>query len=359
MEATKSTPDPFSPADAATLRLLDAAANRAREGLRVVEDYVRFVRDDRFLTRELKQLRHDLAAALARLPVAHFLTCRDTTADVGTSVKTAAEGWRTDAAAVAAASFKRLQEAFRSLAEFGKLINPQFPAEVEELRYRAYTLERAAHIAARSHDRLGHARLYVLIDGRETPEALDALASQLIAAGVHVIQLRDKRLADRELLDRARRLRALTRGSPALFIMNDRPDLAALAEADGVHVGQEELTVKDARQVVGPDALVGVSTHSLEQARQAVLDGADYLGLGPTFASGTKSFDRFPGIDFLRQAAAEIALPAFAIGGITVENLPQVLAAGIRRIAVGQSIVEAVDPSAAARAMLMRLVASV
>ncbi len=341
--------------DASTLRLLDAAANRAREGLRVVEDYARFVRDDRFLMRELKQLRHDLTAALARLPTAQWLACRDTVADVGTTVTTDAETSRRDPSAVAAASFKRLQEALRSLAEFGKLVDPQFSAELEQLRYRSYTLERAAHLAERSHARLGQARLYVLVDGRETLEQFEALAAQLIAAGVHVLQLRDKRLDDRDLLARARRLRELTRGTPTLFVINDRPDLAVLAEADGVHLGQEELTVKDARQIIGPDMLIGVSTHSMEQVRQAVLDGADYLGLGPTFPSGTKPFNRFPGLDFLREAAAEITLPAFAIGGITRENLREVLDTGIRRVAVGQVIVAAESPAQVARVMLATL----
>jgi thiamine-phosphate pyrophosphorylase len=93
-----------------------------------------------------------------------------------------------------------------------------------------------------------------------------------------------------------------------------------LCRADGVHVGQEELTIRDVRQIVGPEMLVGVSTHSIEQARQAVLDGASYLGCGPTFPSETKHFDHFPGLDFLRQVAAEISLPAFAIGGITLEH---------------------------------------
>jgi thiamine-phosphate pyrophosphorylase len=181
------------------------------------------------------------------------------------------------------------------------------------------------------------------------------LASQLLAAGVHVLQLRDKLLDDRELLARARRLRELTRGTDVLFIVNDRPDLAVLAEADGVHVGQDDLPLKDARKIVGPDMLIGVSTHSIEQARQAVLDGANYLGLGPTFPSGTKEFERFPGLDFLRRAAAEITLPAFAIGGITLGNLPQVLAAGIRRVAVGQAIVGAASPAEAARGMLAAL----
>jgi thiamine-phosphate pyrophosphorylase len=131
--------------------------------------------------------------------------------------------------------------------------------------------------------------------------------------------------------------------------------LAVLARADGVHVGQEELTVKDVRAMVGPDALVGVSTHSIEQARQAVLDGASYIGVGPTFPSGTKHFDEFPGPGLLRAVAAEIRLPAFAVGGITRDNLPDVLSAGFCRIAVGGAVTAASDPAAAARELLAAL----
>ena len=133
---------------------------------------------------------------------------------------------------------------------------------------------------------------------------------------------------------------AVDAGTATLLIINDRPDLAALAQADGVHVGQEELSVKDARSIVGPDVLIGVSAHSIEQARQAVLDGANYLGVGPTFPSGTKQFDHFPGVELLRAVAAEIRLPAFAIGGITRENLGQVKSAGFTRMAVSGAILE-------------------
>src|SRR5439155_18897564 len=119
--------------------------------------------------------------------------------------------------------------------------------------------------------------------------------------------------------------------------------------------GQDELSVKDTRQIVGPSMLIGVSTHSIEQARQAVLDGADYLGLGPTFPSGTKRFEQFPGLEFLRRAAAEITLPVFAIGGITAERLPEVLATGIHRVAVGQAIIAAAHPAEVARGMLAAL----
>ena len=137
--------------------------------------------------------------------------------------------------------------------------------------------------------------------------------------------------------------------------MNDRPDIAVLAEADGVHIGQDELTVSEARRIVGPERLIGVSTHTIEQARQAVLDGADYLGVGPTFPSGTKSFESFAGLEFIRQVAAEITLPWFAIGGIDAKNLATVLDAGASRIAVSGAILTATDPCAAAAELLTNL----
>jgi thiamine-phosphate pyrophosphorylase len=246
---------------------------------------------------------------------------------------------------VLAANFARLQESLRSLEEYGKLIDPALAAEMKQLRYRTYTLQRAVENTRSSLERLAAARLYVLIDGRASLDKFRRLAESLIAAGVGVLQLRDKQLDDRRLVERARLLCELTRGTDTFFIVNDRPDLAALSGADGVHVGQEELSVKDARTIVGPEALIGVSTHSIEQARRAVLDGANYIGVGPTFPSDTKSFVQFPGLDLLRAVAAEIRLPAFAIGGITLENLPQVLDTGIDRVAVSGAIVNDANPA--------------
>jgi len=344
---------------AAVLRILDASSNRAQEGIRVVEDYVRFVLDDRHLTELCKNLRHDLAAVLGHIPTEHRLAARETQADVGTGVTTSSEQSRGDLGDVLTANLVRLQQSLRSLEECGKLIDPDMAARLEQLRYRSYTLQRAVEITRRSLERLEDARLYVLIDGRSSLDEFRHLAESLVGApaeaGVHVFQLRDKRLDDRPLLERGRILRELTHRSNTLFIMNDRADLAALAHADGVHVGQEELSVKDARSIVGPEALVGVSTHSIEQARQAVLDGANYIGVGPTFPSGTKRFEQFPGLELLRAVAAEIRLPTFAIGGITEENLPEVLATGVHRVAVGGAIANADDPATVAQQMLATL----
>jgi thiamine-phosphate pyrophosphorylase len=338
------------------IRLVDASANRASEGLRVVEDCVRFVLDDRHLTELCKRLRHDLAAALAAVPFEQRLAARETQADVGTELTMPSERQRPDLESVLTANFLRLEESLRSLEELGKIIDPDMAAQIRHIRYQSYTLHRAVHITRSSRQRLQGVRLQVLLDGRATPEEFDRLAQGLVAAGVGAIQLRDKTLDDRRLLDRAERLRRWTAGTPTVLIVNDRPDLAALARADGVHLGQEDLPVKDARAIVGPGRLIGVSTHSIEQARQAVLDGADYIGVGPTFPSGTKRFEHFPGVELLRAVAAEIGLPAFAIGGITRDNLPQVLAAGFTRVAVGGAIVSAEDPAGAAGEWVQELV---
>ncbi len=201
-------------------------------------------------------------------------------------------------------------------------------------------------------DRLNEAALYALIDGGESPMAFADLSKQLVAVGVDVLQLRDKTLGDRLLVQRARHLREQTRNSNTLFVMNDRPDIAVLSDADGVHVGQDDLSVADVRAIVGPDRLVGVSTHTLDQALAAAAEGADYIGVGPVFPSSTKRFDEFPGLELLRLTRVKVTLPMFAIGGITIENVQQVLDAGFHRIAVSGAITTAADPARAARRLL-------
>jgi thiamine-phosphate pyrophosphorylase len=340
------TPEEFD-----TARILDANANRAREALRVIEDYCRFVLADAFLSGRLKQLRHDLREALADLPAGRLLEARDTVGDVGTGITTAAEQERDSLMAVVQANCKRLQEALRCLEEYGKLRGSELGHALETLRYQSYTLERAIVLGAGARQRLAEARLYVLLTGATCAASLDWTIAEAAAGGAQMVQLREKTLADRDLLDRARQVRRWTRQTGILFIMNDRPDLARLADADGVHLGQDELPVHQARRILGPEALVGVSTHNLEQVRRAVLDGASYIGVGPTFPSSTKNFAEFPGLEFARQAAAETSLPAFIIGGVTAANIDQVIAVGGRRVAVSHAVCAADEPRLAAAAL--------
>ena len=325
-------------------RVIDVNANRARESLRVLDDYCRFVINDRLITEESKSLRHDLVTCLEQIPDQALFAARNTLMDVGTTISLPTEMYRQSPRDVALINMKRLQESLRSIEEYGKLLDTRLAAQMETLRYRAYTIEKAVANLAEARQRLGNAQLYLLLTASQCQASLDWTIAEAAAGGVSIIQLREKNMDDKALLERARAVRRWTRQHHLLFIMNDRPDLARLAEADGVHLGQSDLSVHDARQILGQDALIGVSTHNLEQVRDAVLHGASYLGVGPTFPSTTKQFDDFPGIEFVHQALNATTLPVFAIGGINRSTLPELLTTGCTRVAVASAIAAAENP---------------
>ncbi|MDR0870504.1 MAG: thiamine phosphate synthase [Planctomycetaceae bacterium] len=346
-------------------RVIDAAANRCREGIRVIEDYVRFVLDDAALTRRCKEFRHTFQDVLATLPMNEYLEHRDTEHDAGTDIEGQNEYRRTTLTDVLTANFARIQESLRSIEEYSKIITPDTARQFEQLRYRSYTLHKVAaacrqtvglnnsndgaaelNEVAHRQQLLNAAKIYALLDCRNNEEHFKTAVDALINGGVDIIQLRDKTAAERAILARSKILkeRIAVLEKDVLFIMNDRPDLAVLADADGVHIGQDELSVAAARKIIGTGKLVGVSTHNIGQARQAVLDGADYIGVGPVFASATKHFTEqdIAGLDYLKEIAAEnIAVPAFAVGGITPENVNDVAATGIRRVALSSALLNA------------------
>ena len=224
------------------------------------------------------------------------------------------------------------------------------------MRYDVYTLEKLTLTAAHADRVLGEARLMVLVGGLPTLGDLTWVVGEALAGGADVIQLREKDLPDREWLSRAREVRILTAQAKARFIVNDRPDLARLAGADGVHLGQDDVSVRDARRIVGPSLLIGVSTHDRAQLDEAVLDAAGYLGVGPVFPSATKGFSDPTSRAWPRPSAAETTnLPWFAIGGITEANVDRVLQAGATRIAVSAAVVRADRPRRAAARLKARL----
>ncbi len=338
-------------------RMLDASANRASEGLRVVEDFVRFVLDDSGLTRRLKEVRHRLGTAVSGLDAGLLINSRDTRGDVGTHIMTHTERVRENPRAVLTANFKRTAEALRSLEEYSKLINVWIAGQFEVLRYDVYTLEKLVMMAIAAHQSLKDARLMVLVGGLPTLGDLTWIVGEALAGGADVIQLREKDLPDRELLTRAREVRILTAQAKAKFILNDRPDLAKLSGADGVHVGQDDLGVRDIRRIIGPSPLVGVSTHNREQLDASLLSGANYLGVGPVFPSPTKEFrePELAGLAYVESVADRTNLPWFAIGGITEENVERVLMAGATRIAVSSAVARAEHPRQAAASLKMKL----
>ncbi len=337
-------------------RILDANANRAREAMRVMEDAARFLLDDAEIARSLKQLRHDLAGALGQLPDRAAVELhRDTPGDVGTTISTTAEGERASAREVAIAAGKRLSEALRCLEEYGKTLAPDFAGRMEALRYRGYDLE------TRLHRRLGspHARqwrLCVLItealcEHHDWPD----VARACLDAGADCLQLREKTLEAGELLERAAALVELAADDDASIIVNDRPDVALLAGADGVHLGQNDLPPDAVRRMVGRRLAIGVSTHDLGEAKAAVTAGADYCGVGAMFATETKA-RRTSGPAYLRRFVRDYpTTPHLAIGGITPDNIDPLVAAGARGVAVSACVCRAPDPASVVRKLLQAM----
>jgi thiamine-phosphate pyrophosphorylase len=342
-------------------RILDASANRAGEGLRTMEEIARFVFDDANLTSEFKSQRHGLSAVLKPISRVSLLRARNTGEDVGTEITGAGEYLRADLADVVAAAAARTQQSFRVLEEYTKTIDPEISVELEQIRYRCYTASAALELRVATpdkNDRLGSSTLYVLMGCGSSQANFQAKVEELLAGEVDVIQLRDRSADDRTLISRARTGTEIARRLGKVFIMNDRADLALVADTDGVHVGQEELPVADARRIVG-NRIVGVSTHSIEQARDAVKDGADYIGCGPVFSSKTKCFTKFVGTNFLTEVVDEIQIPAFAIGGIDLTNVDQVVGSGMHRIAVTGAIRDSDDPAGVAQQLKSVLNAAV
>lgn len=333
-------------ASPAVFRIIDANYNRCLEGLRVLEDHARFEREDVRLATDLKNLRHEIATSLPDPILGRMHSMRDSQGDIGRGIEAEDEYSRPDTISLIRANASRVKQALRTLEEYSKTLAGSIAHRFETARYRFYSLEMLLDRHAARREQLHRASLYVLVDGGTDAENFLKRMNPIVAACPDVIQLRDKRLDDRTLLARARLLVPLARANGVLVVINDRPDLCLLADADGVHVGQDELSVADARRIVGPDRIIGVSTHAIEQARQAVAEGADYLGAGPTFPSGTKKFEHFPGVDYLKEVASEIVVPAFAIGGIDADRLPIVLESGIQRIAVSGCVAVAEQPAA-------------
>lgn len=198
--------------------------------------------------------------------------------------------------------------------------------------------------------------LYAILDrsvarGRTLPDLL----GPVLAGGCRMVQLREKTMPLAELLPVARRLAQACRDAGALFIVNDRADLALASGADGLHVGQDDLPAREARTVLRPGMILGVSTHDRAQARRAVADGADYIAVGSVFPTATKAGFQLVGLELVRQVRPEVPVPLVGIGGITPDNALAVLQAGADAVAVISAVCAAPDPEAATRLFLGRL----
>lgn len=335
--------------DTRIARMIDANANRCREALRTMEDVARFGLNHGALAAEIKAIRHELRAALEALGggLLQLIACRDTPNDAGVSNKTPEEGGRSGLRDIATAAGKRAGEALRTLEEASKAVSlaPESGSDavwrrLERLRYRLYECEKRLTLALGSG--LGKQwRLCVLVTAEMCRLDWREVVRRSIEGGADCIQLREKSLASRDFEGMARKLRrVIGANADAAMIVNDRIDIALLSGADGVHLGQDDLSVESARRLASTNLIVGVSTHNLEEARKACAAGADYCGVGAMFPTGTKVRET-SGPEYLRAYLCEPGVnevPHLAIGGITPTNVGELVNAGCRGVAVSSVV---------------------
>lgn len=344
----------------AVYRIVDANFNRAREAIRVMEEFCRFALNSHALTGRCKQLRHDLSATIDKLDASRLIASRDTPGDVGIGGTVANQIARSNLNNCFTAGCKRLTEALRVLAEMTKTLNPSLAEQIENLRYTAYTLEKDIVLSSDTTKKFKSVRLYVIISSNLPVDVL-SLAARCAAGGADCIQLRAKGIDDDELFALAVEFVKVCKTAKVLSIINDRVDIAVAADADGVHLGQNDLPIEQAKMLQLSPLIIGRSTHSLEQLRVACQDCPTYVSLGPVFATETKPSAEPVGLDYLKQATkilSDTGIGHVAVGGITLDNLEDVLNAGAKAIAVCSAATQAPDPIAACRALKAKLTAS-
>jgi len=341
------------------LRLVDANLDRLGEGLRVLEDASRFLLNDAVLSKRLKTLRHSLVKNLGPLEQ-DLLSARRVAEDVGAPTEKRVALQHQDLPALVMANSRRVQESLRVLEEFSRLSGGPLAGkegEFESIRFEVYELEQQLVGRLLRHDRAGRLKgLYLVLDamalkGRDELE----VAAAAIRGGAKTIQLRDKQRSKSELLTMARRLRDLCGEKGALFIVNDHLDIALAVNADGLHLGQDDLPLAEARRILPIDMLVGCSTHSTAEAVRSQANGADYVAVGSIYPTTSKEKFKLVGLDTLRRTRSKVSVPLIAIGGVNHSNVQGVMKAGADSAAVISAVLGADDVEKAARRLAAKM----
>lgn len=337
-------------------RIIDANLNRAVEASRILEEIARFYLDDGELSEQFKKIRHEICQESDN-DYYSLLKARDSQNDVGAEIKNPTE--RKSLENIFKANIKRLQQALRVLSEYsfeGKLDGSIF----ESVRYLSYTLEKQMWeklCMKLNRLRLQGKKLYLVTNSdkfNNDDDFLNAVASAL-KGGVQLVQLREKSASASRIIELGKKIRELCSIYGALFIINDRIDIAQILEADGVHLGQDDIEIQHAREILGTNFIIGISTHKPEQALKAQEQGADYIGVGPVFETPTKQGRKAVGLDYIKWASENINIPFFAIGGIDLVNVDEVTASGAKRVAVVRAIINSVSPEESAKLFLNKL----
>ena len=328
------------PSDNRIAQLIDANLDRAREGLRVMEDWCRFGLKRSDFSIQIKNWRQQLGVHHHNI----YRNARLTSNDPAMGVSHPLQKVRTTPEAVFIANSCRVQEALRVIEEFTRITDPKLCEIATKIRYETYEIEIKVLNTTEAINRkqtLKDCSICLITTNRSN---LEEIVIQALKAGVKIVQYREKSLHDFEKLSQAKCLASLCKKYNSLFIVNDRIDIALAVDADGVHLGQEDIPTKIARELLGNERIIGRSTHCLEDIKNAEEEGCDYIGIGPIFTSETKKQLNPIGVDYLRKGFSETHLPAFAIGGINSSNIKKLNQINNLRIAVSNAIINSNDP---------------
>ena len=340
-----------------TLRIIDANLNRIGEGLRLLEDLARLLLNDIALTQQLKTMRHELIRDDWSFHQ-QLLNARDSEGDVGINIEAPGEEKQRELPITVVANARRVQESLRVMEELAKIPDTKLdPEKFKQARFNLYTIEQNLLSKLLRQDKMKHiVGLYVIIDtqaleGRSHVE----VAAQAISGGAKIIQLRDKLHSKKELLPIAQQLKNLCAEHNVPFIINDYLDLVLATEADGLHLGQNDLPISVARKLLPMGKVLGCSATTVDQAITAESEGADYIAVGSIYPTSSKETAKVVGLDRLRQVRQAVTLPLVAIGGITRDNAVEVIAAGADSVAAIRAVLEAENIEDAARQIVAKL----
>ncbi len=334
------------------MRIIDANLNRTCEGLRVLEDVVRFAYNNKRLTLRIKKERHRLREIFSKEVIDATTIERDAEGDVGRT-PSRFEDKRENLFEVVTRNLKRVEESVRSLEEFSKLFSIKKARQIKNMRFDLYSIEKDVQKLLYTKKGLRKNGIYVVLPDRKKSEILSIVKS-IVEAPVSAVQLRSKNLPASELIKLGRVIRNITAKNGIPFIVNNRVDIALALAADGVHIGQDDMPLVHARKLTGYSFIIGVSTHSIREARKAEKDGADYIAYGSIFSTKSKANEIIQGVEKLKRLRKRVNIPVVAIGGIDDENIGDVSSAGADYAAVISYVSDAKNPATAVRKLFRK-----
>jgi len=343
--------NPKKPEDIRVFQIIDANLDRAREGLRVIEDWARFGLGEHDYVKRIKNFRQ----ILGKNHLEVYKESRNYIEDQCKGLNHLEQNKRKTPEKIISSNSARVQEALRVIEEFSRPHNSELSKIASEIRYEVYTLEIDLLNSSKfkkSEKILKDNDLYVITDQKEN---LLEIIEEILIAGVKIIQYRFKKGTDKDNLQEAIQIKNLCKKYNSLFIINDRIDIALASNADGIHLGQEDLDLKTARKLLGYSKIIGISANNEIDISNALKEGCNYIGIGPVFKTTTKKEKKPIGIEKIKTLTKDLNIPWFVIGGVTTNNISYLKSNGFKKVAIVSQLMNSEDPKEDAIIILKEL----